>query len=63
MTGKVGSGGQAGSLQLDMEWGDPVKGSGTDLFTMSPDGRMLTVSSVISIGGQQAAYKTVYSKK
>ncbi len=53
----------AAGLSLVLDWADPLAGSENMLFTVSPDGRMLTVvSRVVLQSGRSVTYRTVYSR-
>jgi hypothetical protein len=49
-------------LQLQLSWGDPWGGTGTDEFFM-PHPDRLHVTSTINVGGKSASYTQVYKRK
>lgn len=53
----------SGELTLELSWGAPFAGSGTDVWSLGDDGTELTVSSTIRIDGRSCSYRTVYRKK
>lgn len=50
------------SLMLNLKWGSPYGGVGTDVFTMPHDDELHVVSN-ISLEGASATYKTIYNRK
>lgn len=51
---------EPGQLLLNMDWDQPVKGSGVDLFTLEEGG--LVVQSSVTIGGVTQRFRSVYSR-
>ncbi|KAL4425760.1 hypothetical protein ABPG75_009776 [Micractinium tetrahymenae] len=47
---------------IQVEWGEPFAGRGTDTFELSPDGSTLTQHTVMegTVSGEQVKYKTIY---
>ena len=51
-----------GRLRTTLVWEGSKPGSGTDAYEVSADGRTLTVSSFLKVGGETASYRVVYRK-
>ena len=51
---------EPGQLLLNMDWDQPVQGSGVDLFTPEEGG--LVVQSSVTIGGVTQRFRSVYSR-
>lgn len=51
---------EPGQLLLNMDWDQPVQGSGVDLFTLEEGG--LVVQSSVTIGGVTQRFRSVYSR-
>ena len=49
-------------LRTTLVWEGTKPGSGTDTYEVSEDGRTLTVSSFLKVGGESASYRVVYRK-
>ena len=52
-----------GHLQLAVEWGEPLGGSGRDVFVVSEGGARLEVTTTLAVGGEEVGYMQVYCRE
>ena len=51
-----------GGFAIKSQWSEPLSGTATDTYSLSPDGNTLTIAADLSVEGRQCKYSTVYTR-